>query len=407
MSVDSQSSVGAAPLGARPPVTVPARRFHPGALRLLMGILILALLVNIAFPLLLSRMDTSVLTVREAQSSGVILATPINAEQLLVATLDNRIQRLVDGVGQTEVTFDNLIGGLAVAPDGNTIYVGTSAGQLHILDSSLAIQRTVPVTGRVVGLAAVADGFLVSYGSGAYSDRYWTSFYPAASDAATYTTRAEFTITAMTATAGHGAVYGTANSRVSRLDDAGNELWKVTLTQPPTDFHYVATTDQILVGDERGNLTLLDPNGAIRWAVNLSAYAMRSVYALADGADGANLQFFAADEHGDLYIVDSATNVLFGGSATASDVAALVQLGDTLTLIPRNANWQNIHPRAGQHAATGVERGEYRPAYGAAGRPRCGGRTVAPRYPTQPTLCLAPTRRLSLYSALNGVDSPL
>lgn len=350
MSVDSQPSVGVPQRGAPTSTTAQPRRFRAGALRLLIGILLLALLVNLGFPLLLSRLDTRVLMPLKPRSSGVILATPLDAQQLLVATLDNRVLLLVDGETQAEVPYENLIGGLAVAPDSRTIYVGTSAGQVSVLDHALAEQRTLPVTGRVVGLEAVADGFLVAYGSGAYSDRYWTSFYPTGSDTATYATRAEFTITAMAATAGQGAVYGTANSRVGRLDDAGNELWKVTLTQPPTDIHYVAATDQILVGDQRGNLTLLDPNGTIRWAIHLSEYAMRSVNVTLDPTDPTTIRFFAADEHGDLYIVDSATNILFGGSATTSDVAALVQLGDTLTLIPRNANWQSINPNATQSA---------------------------------------------------------
>ncbi len=351
MSVDSQPSVSPPTLDIHTPISEPTPRFHPGAVRAVIGILILALLVNLGFPLLLSRMDATVLTPLETSSDGVILATPIDAQQVLVATLDNRVLLLVDGQPQAEATFENLIGGLAVAPDGNTLYVGTSDGQVRILDSSLTEQRTVPVTGRVVGLQAVADGFVVSYGSGAYSDRYWTSFYPADGDAATYATRAEFTITAMAATTGHGAVYGTANSRVSRLDDAGNELWKITLTQPPTNLHFMPSSDQVLVGDERGNLTLLEPDGTIRWAIHLSDYAMRSVSATVNSTDPAtlaNTRFFATDTHGDLYIVDGATNVLFGGSATTSDVAALVQLDDTLTLIPRNANWQRINPDATQ-----------------------------------------------------------
>ncbi len=336
---------------ARTPTVEQKPRFRLGALRLVVGILILALLVNLGFPLLLNRMDATVLTALEPRSSGVILATPIDPQQVLVATLDNRVLLLVDGEPQAEAIFENLIGGLAVASDGSTIYVGTSDGQVRLLDSTLVEQRTFPITGRVVGLEAVTNGFVVAYGSGAYSDRYWTAFYPAGSETATYATRAEFTITAMAATTGQGAVYATANSRVSRLDEVGNELWKVTLTQPPTDLQFIASTDQVLVGDARGNLTLLEANGTVRWAIHLSEYAIRSVSATVNAAapaDVAGARFFAADAHGDLYIVDGATNVLFGGSATSSDVAALVQLGDTLTLIPRNASWQSIDPDATQ-----------------------------------------------------------
>jgi len=258
----------------------------------------------------------------------------------------NRVQLLVDGVATTEATFENLIGGLAVAPNGQQIYVGTSAGQVHILNNQLESQQTIPVTGRVVGLDATDQGLLVSYGSGAYSDRYWTSFYPLGDENAAYVTRAEFTITAMDGTVGQGAVYGTANSRVGHLDDSGNERWKSALTQPPTDLHFIATTEQVLVGDERGNLTLLGADGSILWAVHLSDYAIRSVAATIDPTTPENSRFFAADAYGNLHILYKNTGILFSDRAVTGYIAAFVNLDDQLTLIPRNAEWQQIQPAA-------------------------------------------------------------
>ncbi len=348
MSVESQqplrsSAVG--PVELAPTAPTPTR-FHRGAIRYVIILLILLLLVNVALPLVLSRTDASVLDPLAVRSESVILAAPLSAQQVLVATLDNRLILLENGQPQQEAQFENLIGGLAVSTDGTQIYVGTSDGKVSVLNSALQIQRTVPVTGRVVGLDAVEDGFIVAYGSGAYSDRYWTSFYPAAADTALYATRAEFTITAMDATIGSGAVYGTANSRVSRLDDAGNELWKVTLTQPPTNIHFMPATEQVLIGDARGNLTLLDGNGGIQWAIHLSEYAMRSVTTAPHSADAADMLYVAANEHGDLYVVDAATNILFAGNATPSDIGALVQLGNDLTLIPRNDTWLMVNLEA-------------------------------------------------------------
>jgi len=307
------------------------------------GILVLLLTVNAALPFLLNRTDASVLAPLTTRSDSVILATPINAQQVLVATLDNRVILLDDGQPQQEAQFENLVGGLAVSGDGTQIYVGTSDGKVTILNGALQPQREVPVTGRVVGLDAAENGFVVAYGSGAYSDRYWTSFYPTDVDTAVYATRAEFTITAMEATTGGGAVYGTANSRVSRLDAAGSELWKVTLAQPPTDIYLMPATEQALIGDARGNLTLLDANGATQWAIHLSDYAMRSVIAASVDGDDTEVYYLAANEHGDLYIVDAATNILFAGRATTSDIGALLQTNETLTLIPRNDTWLTVN----------------------------------------------------------------
>jgi ABC-type sugar transport system permease subunit len=299
---------------------------------------------------LLARTDASVLDPLDIRSENVVLATPLGSQQMLVATLDNRVLLLENGQAQQEAQFENLVGGLAAAPDGTQVYVGTSDGKVSILDRDLQVASEVPVTGRVVGLKTVeSGGFVVAYGSGAYSDRYWTSFYPAGEEAAVYATRAEFTITAMDATEGGGAVYGTANSRVSRLDDAGNELWKVTLTQPPTAIHFMPTTEQVLVGDERGNLTLLDANGATRWAVHLSDYKIRSVTAAAGDSD-TDTRFLAVNEHGDLHIMDAATNILFAGRATTSDIAALIESSNELTLIPRNDAWLGVNLDAIQGA---------------------------------------------------------
>lgn len=343
MNVKSQQPLRSSAVDPTASAAPTQGRFHQGALRYMIGILVLLLLVNLALPLLLNRTDASVLNPLTIRSDSVILAIPRSAQQTLVATLDNRVILLENGQPQQEAQFENLVGGLAVANDGAQIYVGTSDGKVTILTSELQPMREVPVTGRVVGLDAVANGFVVAYGSGAYSDRYWTSFYPTDADTAVYATRAEFTITAMEATTGGGAIYGTANSRVSRLDDAGNELWKITLTQPPTDIYFMPATEQALIGDERGNLLLLDAKGATQWAIHLSDYAMRSVIAAPADSTGAEMRYLAANEHGDLYIVDAATNILFAGRATTSDVGALIQLGDSLTLIPRNDTWLTVN----------------------------------------------------------------
>ncbi len=350
MSIESQQPMHPVAVGTPAPDRAAPGRFHRGALRYVVGILILLLLVNVALPLLLNRTDASVLDPLTTRSESVILATPLGAQQVLMATLDNRVILLDNGQPLHEAQFENLVGGLAASADGSEIYVGTSDGKVSVLNNTLQMQREIPVTGRVVGLKAADAGFVVSYGSGAYTDRYWTSFYPAGSDQAAYVTRAEFTITAMDSLADGGAIYGTANSRVSRLDSAGNELWKTTLTQPPTDIYFMPATEQSLIGDGRGNLLLLDANGATLWGVHLSDYGMRSV---ATGSDeNGNERFLASNDHGDLYIVDAATNILFAGRATTSDIGALLALPDGLTLIPRNDTWLTINLEAIQGAGT-------------------------------------------------------
>ncbi len=352
MSIESQQPVKTAAVGMTAPALAAPTRFHRGARRYVFGILILLLLVNVALPLLLNRTDASVLDPLDIRSESVVLATPLSPQQVLVATLDNRVILLENGQPRRERQFENLVGGLAASADGSQIYVGTSDSKVSVLNSDLQIEREVPVTGRVVGLRAADNGFVVSYGSGAYTDRYWTSFYPAGADQATYVTRAEFTITAMDSIGDGGAIYGTANSRVSRLDHAGNELWKITLTQPPTDIQFIPATEQSLIGDGRGNLVLLDANGATLWGIHLSEYAMRSVLMVTDSAGDGGARYLASNEHGDLYIVDAATNILFAGRATTSDIGALLQLTEELTLIPRNDTWLTINLDAIQGAGT-------------------------------------------------------
>jgi raffinose/stachyose/melibiose transport system permease protein len=346
MSVESQQPVNATAVRSTASTSSAPlpERFHRSALRSVIGIVILLLVANAAFPFLLSRTDATVIDpIPDFTSEGIVLAIPLGAQQVLVATLDNRVVLLNQGQPQQEVQFENLIGGLAVSPDGTQIYVGTSDGQVHVLDSAFTVQRTVPVSGRVVGLQAAADGFVVSYGIGAFSDRYWTSYYAADAETPAYAARAEFTITAMDAATGHGAVYGTANSRVSRLDDAGTEVWKTVLTQPPTAIRYLADTDQVLIGDERGNLVLLNGDGSTQWAIQLSQYGMRAVHAAPADADGTETLYLAANSHGELFVVNQATSVLFTGRATMGDIGGLLQLDEGLTLIPRNDTWQSIN----------------------------------------------------------------
>ena len=179
MSIDSLTSPSAPARDAAMP------RRNRGARRFVIGLLILAVAVNVLLPFLLQRTDATVLSPVIGDegdgigSESVVLAAPLDAANTLVATLDNRVLWLENGAAAREAQFDNLVGGLAISADGQKVYVGTSGGQIFVLDAGLQTQRQLPITGRVVGLRAVpAGGFLAAYGSGAFSDRYWTSYYP-------------------------------------------------------------------------------------------------------------------------------------------------------------------------------------------------------------------------------------
>lgn len=330
------------------------RLYRPAGLRVLLGLAAVVLLANLGLALLFGRASGHVLAPRQEQSAGMILATPIDERHVLMATRANELLLLEDGRPVRQTAFPNLIGGVAVSADGNTIYVGTSDGKLALLDAQLQPQREIMIGRRIVVVRTPAQGgVLVANGIGAFSDRYYIAHYPDGATKPAWTKRVEFTIADLQTRDGIG-YYGTANSRVGAIDGEGNQLWVVALRRPTSRLLPLAA-GRVLVGDDKGFLTLLDNGGKVLWEAAASQYPIRGLY-----FDAPTAMYFAGDRQGNLYGVDTAGKLRLSEKATSSDLESLLPLASgSVLVVPREGQWLTLDPAAisGSEAATRLLRG--------------------------------------------------
>jgi ABC-type sugar transport system permease subunit len=249
-----------------------------------------------------------------------------------------------------------VIGGLAAAPDGHTIYVGTSDGTVATFDDTLARRGSFQVNGRVVGLAVTRQGgLLVAYGQGAYSDRYYVSYYPRPHGEShpAFTRQVGFTITALTALQ-DTAVYSLLNAQVGALAiaDRGKPVWQVLLNNPVTRLLAVPQTDQVVAGDQQGGVALLDLHGTMKRALTLGQYPLHAL-----AYDPATGDYFAGDTNGSLFALSSTGKLLLNHAVTGSSIEALLPTQTRhLLVVPGDGRWLDVNPAAlgGLQEETGV-----------------------------------------------------
>jgi ABC-type sugar transport system permease subunit len=339
-----------------PDRTVIGPRTNRVARRLLGGLVVLAIAVNIAFVVASSRQTSQPLLVpQQARSTQVIAAVALGPRQVLAATNADVLQLFTDGRLTRQRQFDAVIDGFAGSADGKTIYVGTSDGLVTVLSSTLTKQSSFHVNGRVVALAVPAGGGLVvAYGQGVYSDLYYVSYYPHAAGKPAYTTQVGYTITALGVLKSE-AIYSLFNSKVGALANAngGKTVWQTTLNYPVSRMLALPATNQILAGDQQGNVTLLDNQGTTLGSAQLSQYA---IHALA--LDPTTGDYVVGDSNGALFALNKERKLLLTRDV-ADSIAAVLPLGTgRLLVVPGDGPWQvlNAGSIGGQGQAAQLQR---------------------------------------------------
>lgn len=273
----------------------------------------------------------------------------------LAVTNDNTLQLLENGnpIAQNK-DFDKLIGGLAVQPNHQGIYVGLANGSITALDAALQTPHEIAkLDGRIVDMQSLGErGYLVGYGIGPYSNRYWVEFFSWGAAQPTFKTQVEFTITdidALPNTTSGTVYYGTSNGKIGAIDiTTGTKLWAVTGTRRVT--HLLAlsddaaskTTGQVLVGDERGTLRLLSKDGATIWDASPTEWEIRSL-----AYEPVTHTFLVGDGHGGLFALDTMGKLLQRRQIADSEVLLLAPLGkSSLLAAPRSGNWTTVNAGA-------------------------------------------------------------
>ncbi|HEY4384477.1 MAG TPA: PQQ-binding-like beta-propeller repeat protein, partial [Ktedonobacteraceae bacterium] len=316
------------------------------AAKLTLGFALLLLFGNIGMLFFLHQQTggRQFLFAHPGQSNNAIFATPVNAQEVLLGTLTNKVLLAQNGRTIQQRQFPDLIGGLAVSmqADGPHFYVGTASGTITELDAHFQQVAMQHVNGRVVALqSAPGGGFLVGYGSGAYSSNYHVAYYSAKTKTPVFLSPGSRAISALNASQ-NAVAYGTQQSEVTMLDAVtGNVRWSITLAQPISSV-LVLADNRVLAGDTAGNITLIDAQGHTFWQLAASNYAIRSL-----AFDEQRGYFLAGDAQGSLFVLDTDGTLQTTQNVASDDVQALLLgAGNTYLLVPRDGAWQTIDPTA-------------------------------------------------------------
>ena len=316
-------------------------RFRPTGLKQLLVLGVLALLGNVGFFLARQYVDVQLFTPRPERSEQIVSAIPFGTDQILAATVGNDLALLERGLITQQQHFDTPIAGMAVLADQETIAVGTSGGIVALLNPQFQTQRELTINRRVIAVRPGDDGgVLVASGIGAFSDRYFIEHFAPDAETPSWSTQVEFTVTDMQVAVDR-IVYSTANARVGSLAPDGTRLWTVTLRRSPTQLLLLNNGD-ILIGDERGTMLLLDTNGNVRWQLALSRVQIQSLYATPDSE-----LLFAGDTRGSVFVVSPSGELRLTQSVATTPVKAFIpRENGEVVVLPGTGTWQNLQPAA-------------------------------------------------------------
>jgi len=257
-----------------------------------------------------------------ALSTGTVHAVALDAQTIVVGTIDNNLVVWQDGRIAVQRKLPYLVNAMAVLPGGKVV-VGLVTGQIQVYDRQLQLGPTLKVPGRVTGLAARADGgLIVTYGSGPASSDYQVEQYNAslARQAA-----AEVGLpTKGVAAVGGLTAYCNAKGEVGAVDATGKVVWQVLAEQSLNAIAADASSNTIYVGDIRGGISRVSATGAIVWRQPVTDYEIEALYALPNGAG-----VIAGAKDGSVFALDAAGKLQFGRRLVDSPIVALAPVQAT------------------------------------------------------------------------------
>jgi ABC-type sugar transport system permease subunit len=144
------------------------------------------------------------------------------------------------------------------------------------------------------------------------------------------------------------------NSKVGALDNAhgGKTVWQTTLNYPVSRLLALPATDEVLAGDQQGNVTLLDNRGTTRDAVQLSQYPIRAL-----AVDPTTGDYVAGDSNGALFALNRQRKLILTRNVADSIAAVLPAGAGQLLVVPGDGPWQELNAEAigGQGQAAQVQ----------------------------------------------------
>ncbi|HET8522540.1 MAG TPA: PQQ-binding-like beta-propeller repeat protein [Thermomicrobiales bacterium] len=278
-----------------------------------------------------------------AQTGAIVYAVATNAEGSLIVSgrRDNTVVAH-DATGNELWTFptNGTVYDLAVSDDGSRIAVASEDRNVYLLDGTgkKLWQHRGPQT--FISVSLTGDGAIVAAGS---EDKTATVFDKSGKVSWTYTAGDQVTALALYGGGGgYRLLVGSRDSRVALLSGSGQLLWRQTLNYGVRGLGVTANGAEVVVGDNRGALDLLDgASGKVKWEASLGS----PVPAVGISRDGALI--VAGTESGELSTFDKegkrTQQATFGNAITdlaldRNAAVAAIAHGEAVALVPRAAD---------------------------------------------------------------------
>jgi ABC-type sugar transport system permease subunit len=316
------------------------------------GVLLIAILVNAMFWFATRQADSgSLLSETGIESNQLILASVLPNGDIAVTTRKNEVLLYgPDLVPKGSVAIDETVGAIAGEADG-TLLVGTSKGMVTHYSSSLEANERVKVTGRVMAIAAAADGsgYYIAHGVGAFGVRFYLSYVSNGVTKPDFTYQISQPVTALVPWR-DGVLFGTGNSQIGFFHKSVPDapVWSTQLSAAISRIAVATTEETILVGDEKGAVTRVAADGKVTWSTKVGEYPVRGL-----NLDPDSSNVLVGDANGSLTVLGLDGSTVYQGTATGStELESILATSDGWVAIPRSGAWQSLDPSAAQGATS-------------------------------------------------------
>jgi len=281
------------------------------------GLMVLGLLINSVYLYLIFSTASSYEPGGSIAGTKIIKAAQWKDDKSIAITTDSKLLLLNGTEIETEKEIEGIVTDFAFTADRSSIYIGTNDRKVYVLDAELNEVSSFPVNGKVIAMDTLTDGGLaIAYGIGQYTSKFWVGQFDNEGNSV-YETRIGMDLTS-TLVDQNGTYFGTIDSKVGLLSAQGKELWRTTLIQPITRLS-LSANQQLLAGDERGNVTLLSAKGERIWSLHLSEYPITMLEAV-------QLAHYSivGDKDGNVFILNQQGELLYNQNLNQGALNSLI-----------------------------------------------------------------------------------
>ncbi|MDQ3443581.1 MAG: sugar ABC transporter permease [Chloroflexota bacterium] len=318
----------------------------------IVSVILLGLVLNGTFWLLTSRESGggTLLTPTSVETDGLVAAVGTADGGVITASRDNQVVTHNAALSSTAAAqVEETVGAIASLADGSVL-VGTANGRVITYSHDLEPGSIRTVNGRVLALAPASDGFYVAHGVGAFGIRFYISFFGADDGEAAVTYQIAQPVTSMAPWL-DGVVFGTANSNVGYFTSASPEepVWMTQLNAPISRVASSPGLEGVLAGSDKGNVTMLAPDGAEAWSTSIGAYPVRGL-----NYDPGTGDVLVGDANGRFTELSATGATVYTAAVSqGSDLEAIIPGSESAWLVvPRSGTWQALDPSAASSASS-------------------------------------------------------